>query len=92
MDAIASGFCVIAYILVVSLCLGFWCAPIYEYWAVPVNICEFVAEDHHAGVPILCRFRWTVHGPERASWDQAFSTDDGTTWETNWVMEETRVE
>ena len=27
---------------------------------------EFVAEDHHEGVPILCRFRWTVHGPERA--------------------------
>ena len=53
---------------------------------------EFVAEDRHEGVPILCRFRWTVHGPERASWDQAFSTDDGTTWETNWVMEETRVE
>ena len=53
---------------------------------------EFVAEDHHEGVPILCRFRWTVHRPERASWDQAFSTDDGTTWETNWVMEETRVE
>ena len=43
-------------------------------------------------IPILCRFRWTVHGPERATWDQAFSTDDGSTWETNWEMEETRVE
>ena len=53
---------------------------------------EFLAEDHHAGIPILCRFRWTVHSPERATWDQAFSTDDGTTWETNWEMEETRVE
>jgi len=53
---------------------------------------EFVAEDHHDGIPILCRYRWTVHSAEWASWDQAFSTDDGRTWETNWVMEETRVE
>ena len=53
---------------------------------------EFVAEDHHDGIPIVCRYRWTVHSPERATWDQAFSTDDGSTWETNWVMEETRVE
>ena len=52
---------------------------------------EFVAADHHGGVPIVCRYRWTVHSDERASWEQAFSTDDGTTWEVNWVMEETRV-
>jgi hypothetical protein len=52
---------------------------------------EFVAADHHGGVPILCRYRWTVHSDERASWEQAFSTDDGSTWETNWVMDETRV-
>jgi hypothetical protein len=52
---------------------------------------EFVAEDVHAGVPILCRFRWTVHSPEKAGWEQAFSTDDGATWEVNWEMVETRV-
>jgi hypothetical protein len=52
---------------------------------------EFVAADQHAGVPVLCRYRWTVHSDERAAWEQAFSTDDGGTWETNWVMEETRV-
>ena len=52
---------------------------------------EFVAEDVHAGIPILCRFRWTVHSPEKAGWEQAFSTDDGRTWEVNWEMVETRV-
>jgi hypothetical protein len=52
---------------------------------------EFVAEDEHAGTPILCRFRWTVYSPEKAGWEQAFSTDDGATWEVNWEMVETRV-
>jgi hypothetical protein len=52
---------------------------------------EFLAEDHHGDIPIICRYRWTVHSDERAGWEQAFSTDDGVTWETNWVMEETRV-
>lgn len=50
----------------------------------------FVAEDSHAGIPILCRFRWTVLGPRSATWEQAFSTDGGTTWETNWTMTEER--
>ncbi|KAK3367669.1 hypothetical protein B0H63DRAFT_489606 [Podospora didyma] len=29
-------YCVIAYILVVTLCLTYWCSPIQEYWRVPV--------------------------------------------------------
>ncbi len=52
----------------------------------------FVAEDVQEGVPVLCRFRWTVLSPRSATWDQAFSTDDGTTWETNWMMTEDRVD
>jgi len=40
MILIASGFCTIAFLLIVCLFLGFWCAPIYEYWAVPVRIGE----------------------------------------------------
>jgi hypothetical protein len=51
----------------------------------------FVAEDVQEGVPVLCRFRWTVLTPRSATWEQAFSTDGGTTWETNWTMEEDRV-
>jgi len=52
----------------------------------------FVAEDFQEGVPVLCRFRWTVLSPRSASWEQAFSTDDGATWETNWTMTEERVD
>ena len=52
----------------------------------------FVAEDVQEGVPVLCRFRWTVLGPRSATWEQAFSTDGGTTWETNWTMTEERTD
>ncbi len=52
---------------------------------------EFIAEDTHQRIPILCRYRWTVLSDDSASWEQAFSTDDGTTWETNWTMQETRI-
>ncbi|MEY9876909.1 hypothetical protein ABH931_006422 [Streptacidiphilus sp. MAP12-33] len=29
-------------------------------------------------------------GEDTAGWEQAFSTDDGRTWETNWVQQLTR--
>jgi hypothetical protein len=51
----------------------------------------FVARDTHAGVPILCRYRWTVLGPGSATWEQAFSTDDGATWETNFTNRQERI-
>lgn len=51
----------------------------------------FIAADTHAGVPILCRYRWTVPGPGSATWEQAFSTDDGAAWETNWTMKQKRI-
>lgn len=31
----------VGYILVMALYLGYWCTPIYEYWAVPVRICRY---------------------------------------------------
>jgi hypothetical protein len=34
-----AGYCVIAFILVMALYLGYWCTPVYEYWAVPYNHC-----------------------------------------------------
>jgi len=37
-----AGYSVIAYTLIVCLLLGYWCSPIYEYWAVPYNICVFL--------------------------------------------------
>ena len=45
---------------------------------------EFYGEDTDDGRLVKVRFRWTKHGPDRADWEQAFSTD-GATWETNWT-------
>ena len=41
--------------------------------------------------------RWlaqtATHGDtDHARWEQAFSEDGGQTWETNWIMESTRIE
>ncbi|MFL6076834.1 MAG: hypothetical protein ACJ73S_25855 [Mycobacteriales bacterium] len=52
---------------------------------------EFLADDEWEGTPIRCRYRWTVLGPTSARWEQAFSTDGGETWETNWIADFARV-
>jgi len=44
------------------------------------------------GRPILVRFTWSDITPTSARWEQAFSPDDGRTWEKNWIMTMTRVE
>ena len=46
----------------------------------------FFAKDTYAGKPITVRFLWSKIGPDELHWDQAFSNDGGTTWETNWTM------
>ena len=51
----------------------------------------FYGRDEHAGTPVLARFVWSGITPTTAHWEQAFSTDGGQTWETNWYMESTRV-
>jgi hypothetical protein len=44
----------------------------------------FMGRDTFNGRPILVRFRWQdIHG-KRPWWEQAFSTDDGASWEVNW--------
>jgi hypothetical protein len=52
----------------------------------------FFGDDTFEGRPIRVRFTWRHDGTRTASWEQAFSTDGGETWETNWVMDMTRVE
>lgn len=52
---------------------------------------EFFGDDQHEGQPIKVRFIWRSTSPTTAHWEQAFSTDQGKTWETNWLMELTRV-
>ena len=47
---------------------------------------EFFGDDTFAGKPILVRYIWSEITGTSARWEQAFSTDRGTTWETNWIM------
>jgi hypothetical protein len=47
----------------------------------------FVANDTFNGNPIRVRFEWSRITPTSCHWEQAFSTDGGASWETNWVMD-----
>ena len=47
----------------------------------------FEGTDTFAGKPILVRFTWSGITTPTPRWEQAFSDDDGETWETNWVMD-----
>jgi hypothetical protein len=46
----------------------------------------FYAQDLFEGRPILVEFTWDARDPGRPVWSQAFSADQGRTWETNWYM------
>ncbi len=47
---------------------------------------DFYSYDSWQGKPIVTRFQWTrVNGNPR--FEQAFSTDRGKTWETNWTTD-----
>jgi hypothetical protein len=48
---------------------------------------EFYGREEFDGKPIVVRFLWTVQGPDSARWEQAFSADEGRTWETNWTWD-----
>jgi hypothetical protein len=51
----------------------------------------FFSRDVVQGVAVDVRFVWVDLGGDAARWEQAFSTDEGETWDTNWVMEMTRT-
>lgn len=51
----------------------------------------FRGSDHHNGIPVVAEFRWDKTNPENPTWQQSFSTDDGTTWEVNWYMHFSRA-
>lgn len=55
------------------------------------GIGEFLGVDEHDGRLVQVRFRWASDGPNGARWEQAFSVDDCRTWETNWLMNFTRL-
>lgn len=52
----------------------------------------FEGDDTFDGKLIKVRFLWTTKRTDTAHWEQAFSPDNGKTWETNWRMDFTRIE
>ncbi len=52
----------------------------------------FYANDTLDGRPIKVRFTWYANLGGNPQWEQAFSGDGGSTWETNWTMEFLRGE
>lgn len=56
------------------------------------GIGTFLGEDFFNGKPILVRFLWSEISQGSARWEQAFSPDNGESWETNWIMEFQRSE
>lgn len=46
----------------------------------------FFNRDVWAGKEIICRFKWNKTDLEKPIWSQAFSVDEGKTWEWNWHM------
>lgn len=53
---------------------------------------EFYDHEQINGNAVLVRFLWLSQSPKQCRWEQAFSLDEGKTWETNWTMDFTRVE
>ena len=51
----------------------------------------FYGDDEFKGRPIRVRYLWSRIIETSARWEQAFSRDEGTCWETNWTMDFTRV-
>ncbi len=48
------------------------------------NVGHFFAKDTLNGRNIIMVFRWDVRDKEHPVWSQAFSPDNGKTWEWNW--------
>lgn len=52
----------------------------------------FTGTLQHEGRPVRAKFTWDQISDNAAHWHQAFSIDDGKTWETNWHMWMRRVD
>lgn len=52
---------------------------------------KFYARDQFNNKSILVLYQWDAVNAEEPKWSQAFSEDDGKTWEWNWEMKLTRI-
>lgn len=55
------------------------------------GIGTFYSREVFDGRPVLVRGQFAPVNDSEARWEQAFSTDEGATWETNWIMRYLRV-
>ncbi|HQU85197.1 MAG TPA: hypothetical protein PKY59_18805 [Pyrinomonadaceae bacterium] len=50
------------------------------------KIGEFLARDIFENKPVIVKFNWDATDENAPVWSQAFSADEGETWEWNWFM------
>jgi hypothetical protein len=55
------------------------------------NVGLFYCKDVYKGTPVLVVFRWDKTDPENPVWSQAFSADNGKSWEWNYSNVSHRV-
>ena len=51
----------------------------------------FYAQEENDGVTVYSRFIWSDITAHSCHWEQALSEDGGTSWETNWTMDFSRM-
>jgi hypothetical protein len=51
----------------------------------------FYGKDRLDGRPIEVRFIWSEISASGCRWEQAFSPEGSTSWETNWIMDFSRI-
>jgi hypothetical protein len=52
---------------------------------------EFYDREDYHGRPIVVRYVWSKITATSAHFEEAFSADDGKSWEVNWITDQTRV-
>ena len=55
------------------------------------NIGHFFTKDTFNGKNICVMFRWDARDKDKPVWSQAFSDNNGDTWEWNWYMFMTKI-
>lgn len=53
---------------------------------------EFYENEEIDGRQVCVRLLWQVRSPKQYHWEQAYSTDEGKTWQTNWIIDSNRME
>ncbi len=53
---------------------------------------RFYTNDIFNEKEIVVVYQWDATNPDHPNWSQAFSPDNGKTWEWNWKMELTKIE